>query len=573
VVGDKRYTPVVGMRALFTAAAFLSLLLGYIGLHQYMGDTARFIDVLYGALQLFVLESPTTGDNGPYPISLEIARFAAPGVTFYALVEALRLVFASEAERLRARRARGHVVVCGDGPIATSLSRQLRTTGHRVVHIAENRGDPPDGGRRRAFWVLGDARNPEVLRAAGVARASALYACAKDSATNTAIALAAGRRQRGERPLAVYAQVQDPELCLALQARHLGTTEPPAIRLDFFNIDDLAARYLLTKDPIIPPLDRPPRFLVVGATAFGRAVIVELARQWRVLAPSAMWRLEVSVVDDAATQLVDELTFRYPFLSKSCDLTPYDEDLLAVLAEDGAPQAPDRVFICYEDEQLALKTALIADRLWRGGPGTVIVRQDQLATLQSAFDGARDERLFDEVSGTLRLFGVVDAACDPGMIRDDLGERLARVIHESYVVARQRRGDGADETPSMVPWQRLPDRLKGENRAQAADIGRKLRAIDCVLAPRVAAGGEHTLTAPEVTRLASLEHERWLRARLREGWRFAEERDDERMLHPAIRSWADLPDSLRTVNSDAIRELPAMLADSGFRIVRMREGS
>jgi hypothetical protein len=557
------------MRALFTAAAAVSLLFGYIGLHQHMGDSARFTDVVYNALQLFVLGSPTTDNGGPYPVTLEIARFAAPAVTFYALVEALRLVFAAEAERLRARRARGHVVVCGDGPMATTLSRQLRLSGHRVVHVAETRSDPPDRGRRGPLWVLGDARNPDVLRAAGVAHASALYACAEDSATNTAIALAAGRRQRGERPLAVYAQVEDPELCLALQARHLGATEPPAIRLDFFNLDDLAARHLLTKDPIVPPLDRPPRFLVVGATAFGRAIIVELARQWRVLAPSAMWRVEVAVVDDAATRLVDELTFRYPFLSKSCDLTPYDDDLLAVLAEEGAPAAPDRAFICYDDEQRALRTALVADRLWRGGPGTVVVRQDQLATLQPAFDGARDERLFDEVSGTLRLFGVVDAACDPAMIRDDLGERLARVIHESYVVARQRRGD---ETPSTVPWQRLPDRLKEENRAQAADIGRKLRAIDCVLAPRVAAGGEHTLTAQEVTRLATMEHDRWLRARLREGWRFAEERDNERMLHPAIRRWADLPDSMRTVNADAIRELPAMLADAGFRIVRIREG-
>ncbi|BCB79689.1 hypothetical protein Pflav_060990 [Phytohabitans flavus] len=561
------------MRALFIAAAALSLLFGYIGLHQYMGESARFTDVLYNALQLFVLGSPMTDDGGPYPIPLEIARFAAPGVTFYALVEALRLVFASEAERLRARRARNHVVICGLGPVATTLSRQLRAAGHTVVHITDSPSQAIGRGRRSLLCVVGDARNPDVLRAAGVAHANAVYACAEDSATNTAIALAAGRRQRGERPLAVYAQVQDPELCLALQARHLGTTEPPAIRLDFFNVDDLAARHLLAKEPIVPPLDRPPRFLVVGATAFGRAIIVELARQWRVLAPAVMWRVEVAVVDDMATQVIDELGFRYPFLNKVCDLRPYDGDLLTVLAGPDAPEVPDRVFICDDDEQVALKTALIADRLWRGGPGTVIVRQDQLATLQAAFDGARDERLFDEVSGTLRLFGVVDAACDPGLIRDDLGERLARVVHETYLVARQRRGEGPDETPSIAPWQRLPDRYKVENRAQAADIGRKLRAIECVLAPRVAAGGEHTFTSQDVTRLAIMEHERWLSARLREGWRFAEELDDDRMLHPGIRRWDDLPDSMRTVNSDAIRELPGMLADYGFRIVRMREGS
>lgn len=571
MAGEKRYAPFFSMRAAFAIAGGLSLLFGYIGLHQYIGDSAHFTDVLYNAFQLFVLGAPPMDDGGPYPILLEIARFAAPAVTFYAVVEAGRLLFATEAHRLRARRARGHVVICGAGPVAASLSRRLRASGERVVHVSVNRSDWPTGFRRGPLWVLGDARNPEVLRVAGVARARALYACTEDGATNTAIALAAGRHPRSERPLTVYAHVHDQELCLALQARHLGTSRPPAIRLDFFNIDDLAARHLLATDPITPPPDRPPQFLVVGATDFGRAVIVEIARQWRVMPQATTLRAGVTLVDKSAPKVIDELTFRYPFLNKVCALIPY-QNLSEVLTEPDA-DPPDRVFICYEDEQLALKTALTSDNLWRGRPGSVLVRQDQLATLQEAFDGARGERLFDEVSGTLRLFGVVDAACDPDLIHDDLGERLSRVIHESYLVARRRRDDAPDGTQALVPWPLLPDRLKRENRAQASDIGRKLRAIGCVLAPRVAAGGEHALRGGEVRLLAAMEHERWLAARLDEGWQYAETQDDDRMRHPAIRTWENLPEHLRTRNTDAIRELPTLLADAGFRIVRMRESS
>ena len=45
-------------------------------------------------------------------------------------------------------------------------------------------------------------------------------------------------------------------------------------------------------------------------------------------------------------------------------------------------------------------------------------------------------------------------------------------------------------------------------------------------------------------------------------------RDDTRQLHPSLRAWSDLPEDMRQRNYDAIRELPAILADAGFRIVR-----
>ncbi|MFD0823039.1 hypothetical protein ACFQ0D_33010 [Micromonospora zhanjiangensis] len=53
------------------------------------------------------------------------------------------------------------------------------------------------------------------------------------------------------------------------------------------------------------------------------------------------------------------------------------------------------------------------------------------------------------------------------------------------------------------------------------------------------------------------------------GWRYAEDRDDDRLLHPAVRAWDHLHDDMRERNHDAIRELPAILADAGFRIVRV----
>lgn len=571
----RRPLAVHALRLALLGVALLSLVGAYIGIRQHLatqpGSSTRAIDMWYYALQLFVLEAPPPlADAGPYPPLLEVTRFTAPVVTIYALVETARVLIAAGMRRRRTRRAHGHLIVCGDGPLAACLTRRLVEDGQRVVAISPGR---PDGGDLAAgpLRVYGDARDPGVLREAGIANAVALYACTADSAANTAIALAAADRSTARRPSAVYAHVADADLCLALQARHLGAGDAAGFRLDFFNVDELAARRLCEANPLRPPPGRAPRVLVLGATAFALAVIVELARQWWVQAASDTLRLQLALVDEHATAVLDRIVHRYPFLLKACHLVGYDGDVSTV-ADERLRLPPDRVFICYEDEQRALKVALTTAWLWRGGPGSVVVRQNQLAAVRDAISAGRPgpagRRLFDEVSGTLLLFGVVDAGCEPRLIRDDLGERLARVIHERYLVARRQRVETVPVTPSLVPWQALAGWLKAENRALAADIGHKLRLLGCVLAPRVDDGAEHHLSAAEVELIAAAEHRRWVAERRHAGWSYGEERDDARKQHPALCPWAELPERLRERNRDAMRQLPAILADCGFRIVQ-----
>lgn len=557
------------LRLLFALLGLVSLVIGYLGLARYvnMPEHADFshhpLDLFYYDLQLFVLGSPPLDQGGPFPVLLNVARFAAPAVTAYAFVEAGRLLFAAEVRRFRDRNARGHVIVCGDGMVADALVRRLRAAGERVVTLASDGVSTEPGPRR----VAGPARDPDVLRAVGIGRARALYACTDDSAANTAIALAAARRDR-EDPLTVHAQVADPELCLALQARYLGLTGPPGVRLDFFNIDDLAARRLLAEVPLATLRGRPPRIVIIGATTFGRAVLVELARRWRMVSESV---LPVALVDEEATAAAARLRHRYPFLARVCHLSPVDGELAELISGESFPLPPDRVFICCDDEELALKTGLTVDQLWRLSPGAVLVRLDRLVSLRTAFDGRGGSPVLDDLSGTLRPYGVVHAAADPALIGDDLVERLARVIHESYVVARRRHGEGPVDDRAMVPWERLPETLRRENRAQAEDIGRKLRELGCTLSPRVGPDTEYALADSDIERLAVLEHERWLADRVAAGWRYADDRDDDRRLHPALVGWETLRADMRERNHDAIRDLPAILADAGFRIVRVRQ--
>ncbi|HCT79398.1 MAG TPA: hypothetical protein DGT23_23125 [Micromonosporaceae bacterium] len=560
--------PINLLRLGFALIGVIALICGYLGLDELLSTRAGFangpLDIIYYDLQLFVLGSPPLDEGGPMPPLLDIARFAAPAVTIYALAEASRVIFASEVRRLRTRSSRGHAIVCGQTMTAASVARRLRAAGERVVVV-----QPAELDFIRTLsplWVIGDARDPDVLRAAGVRRATSLYACTDDSATNTAIALAAGRRRPTAGPLLrVYAQISDPDLCLTLQARYLGPVHSHGLQLDFFHLDQVAARQLCSDSPLGEPTQVPPRVLVAGLNDFGSALVVELARYWRGRAVAEPAKLPLLLVDPRATELVQELGERYPFLADTCDLSTRDEDLAALLHREAL--TADRMFICDDDEEHALKTALIAERIRRDPPRTIVVRLDRLADLREAFDDETGEH-FDQLTTRLRIFGVTQAAGDPALIGQDLVERLARVVHDSYLRTALAGGRVETDRMSHRPWEELPESLRAANRSHAEDFGRKLRLIGCLLSPRVGPAQEHELTESEIDLLARLEHERWVTERLSQGWQFAERQDDARKLHPALVEWADLPVHLREPNFQEICAMPGILADAGFRIVR-----
>ncbi|WP_157756866.1 RyR domain-containing protein [Plantactinospora sp. KBS50] len=566
------------LRVAFGVLGLVSLIAGYLGLARYLHGHPEMssapLDILYYDLQLFVLGSPPLDDGGPFNPALDLARFAAPAVTAYALAEAARALFATELRRWRTRRLRGHVIVCGDGMLSGTLVRRLRADGERVVLIPSEAVavEPPTGpgtvSSSPDTRVSGAARDPDALRAAGIARARVLYACTTDSATNTAIALAAARAVR-QTPLAVYAHVDDPEFGLALQARVLGTVGSGGIQLTFFNVDDLAARRLLAEQPPVPVPGGPPRIVLIGASNFGQAVLVELARRWRRSGLRDEAPIRLALVDERATAVAADLAYRYPFLAVSCRITPVDGGLPELLGHGSFPLPPDRVYICRDDDEWALKTALLTEQLWHPGPGSIVVRLERLASLREVFDTEPDY-LLGGAAGAVRPYGVVQAACDPRLIGEGLVERLGRAIHQAYVLDRRRQGDTPATNPALRAWEELPAPTREANREQARDIARKLARVGCALYPRVGPSQEYVLAESEVELLAQLEHQRWSAVRRSAGWRYAERRDDERRLHPALTDWGRLPDDMRERNYSGIRELPEILADAGFRIVRVR---
>ena len=98
-------------------AWFLLLVLGVGGFIQQTDDLDLdndFLDHLYLTLQLAALDYE--GASEAINWRLQVARFAAPGIAAGTLLQSASVVFREQFRRWRARRARGHTVVCGLGP-------------------------------------------------------------------------------------------------------------------------------------------------------------------------------------------------------------------------------------------------------------------------------------------------------------------------------------------------------------------------------------------------------------------------------------------------------------------------
>lgn len=122
----------------------------------------QWYDALYRAIQLFVLDMP---EQNPPP-TLNVARWLALFVAFYAVAEVLLAVFTQQKQLLHARLRRNHIVVIGNGPEAASLAGNdtYHTAGKKVVVIGDL--DPSDQAwlAGRGVSVLPDLSDPHLTR-------------------------------------------------------------------------------------------------------------------------------------------------------------------------------------------------------------------------------------------------------------------------------------------------------------------------------------------------------------------------------------------------------------------------
>lgn len=180
------------------AVGILVLNLISIGVFQF-GMHLSLIDAFY-----FVITTVTTtgyGDITPKDADLWIKLYAcmmmllgSAGVaTLYSIMT--DYIVSARFDQLMGRQRAtevDHVVVVGLGNVGYRTVNELHNIGLEVVLIDQNvENEFRNLVERRVQTIVGDGRDVEVLKRAGVDSATAVIACTQDDATNLSVALSA----------------------------------------------------------------------------------------------------------------------------------------------------------------------------------------------------------------------------------------------------------------------------------------------------------------------------------------------------------------------------------------------
>ncbi len=564
--------------AILTIAVFV---FGTIGFQQYMHLHHRHsevIDSFYRTLTLFELDGLDV--EPPIPWAMELARFLAPVIVGYAVFRGVVTVFRNQLQLVGIRfLVRDHVVIAGLGETGFRLASAFHDEGFRVVAIEVDEANGSlQGLKERGVSVLaGDARDPRMLAKARTDRARHLLVVCGEDGRNVEVEVAADQlgRARSAGVLHTLVHLDDPGLWRMLKAEAISH-QSEAMRIEFFNVFETAARMLLAERPpftpgeVEPPPADGPHVLLVGLEGIGDALVLNTARLWQNTRQDPGQLLRLTIVDEAAEDQRARLLARYPALERICELRAVAAHLGVELQRGPLAVENDlavsAVYVCIAEEAKALETALAlrARSELHSVPFAVAVNDARAGLAKILHDDP-------QTAQGVYAFGVLNRTLQVAALLHGTNETLAQAKHEEYVRHQLVRGVPMGRG-LMVPWDQLDEHWKDANRAFADGIGAKLEATSCALVPAPLidpTGPLFEFTEDELEDLARLEHDRWVAEKVRTGWRYGPERDDDRKIHPLIVDWEQLPESERDKDREPVREVPVMLAGAGFEILRL----
>lgn len=536
---------------------------GFVLQAEAAGIDRTFLDTMYLTLKLANMDYE--GGSASLNWQLQIARFVAPVMAAGTILQSASVVFREQFTRWQLKALRDHVVVVGLGGGGGRLAIALAAGGATVAGVdADPAGDGVPTARAHGIDVLiGDATDAEVLHDLRVERAARVIVMSGADATNVAIVAAVRKvdRHRGLAPLRVSVQLSDAELCELLRGADLAGGD---VRVDVFTLHERAARTWLADHPPFGTGGQTPHLMVLGLGQLGRSLVVAAAQRWR---EQGEGPLPVTLVDREATGRWHALRLQHPALIDAChvrcvdiDLESPDADGFEAFTSTLASDPPTAVAVAFEDETLALASALLVHRALADPAVDVVVRTHADTGLGELVAGRHGE---GEVFPGLALFPFQDRACTPEAIDGGAREQLARSLHEDHI---GRVGTGAG---LRRRWEELSDAERESSRAQADAVLAELTSLGYQLQPLRRWGDPtSTFTESEVDGLARREHERWAAERRAAGWTHGAVRDDERKHNPLLVTWDELDETAREQNRAGIRSMPIMLARAGFEPVR-----
>lgn len=562
------------------ALVVVTLVLGCWGFHEYLkseGTQRSPVDPLYKTLQLFALQ---VDPMQSMPLTIDIARFVAALASYTTLVAVIAAVSNRRFERLRLWLAGNHAVVCRLGEYGVKSVSKLCDESQVVVIVEPDRDhkDIPACRKAGAIVITGCAINDASLQLARTGRARLLLSLFQSDCDTIDTVVAAKQISQGRRStkqLVCVAHLLDPEL--ADQLRQSKPLQPcDEFRLEVVNFPDVCARAMLREPPTETKLLESKRLLVVGLgdkAAQGEALVLRAAKFWRLSrsrnnhGPDNAGRLRVTVIDGRASERINALTLRNPFLEEVCEFSSVDVSLSAdgiinqQTLRDMVQPLDDiaACYVCATDDMLALTLTRACEK--------VLPKECRIAVrMESQTHGVGLLASMLTDTSRVTIIGVQERNLEIARaIRPEM-EFLAVAIHQHYWQSQKDQGFEQYQKPSLDYWDKISEFHRESNRSQAEAFDDKLSSVGCerkvCSLPRL---NLFQFSDNEIETLARKEHERWCNFMSDNDWSFGAVRDDANSKHPDLVEW----EQLHTKENDraAMRMLPHVLAEADYKIV------
>ncbi len=569
-------------RAVAACALLPAILLGMWGFYIDLTSSGRsdtgspgfWLSILYSTLQLFVMEFNVQNDKIPFPWQLHVARLLAALFLGLAIWETLSRLFHDQWLEWRLSRIKGHAIVCGLGRRGALLVHGLLARKFAVVAIEVSETNEHLAGcvARGAIVLIGDAKEAALLARAGISRAAFMLIASESDRVNLEIALrakelAATRSQLRERLLKCLVHVSQWEVAEVFRQHRILTSPDQNFDAQLLSYFEESARLALAAAPLDVSPPRHVRLVVADFSPMGEAVVLQALRIGHFPGGRGM---EIVVLDAQAPEREREFLIRYPqaanagtvrFLPQSLEDAETRRQLMNWAADDQTHLA---IAICQDDDILSLALAISLPEKVLEQPTTVYIWQNQPQNLDQILSGGR--------AGGARFvpLGAEEPGASAALVLEDRLDRLAKAIHDDYVLGRRADGSHNPADASHQEWSYLNQGFRNSSRAQADHMEVKLRAVHCRRVRSAGAERKVTVFTPEeVELLAEMEHARWCAERFLAGWTLGTPKDKARKISPDLVPWRDLPEPIREYDRQAVRRLPEHLALLGEEIERL----
>ncbi|MCX6179854.1 MAG: RyR domain-containing protein [Chlorobiales bacterium] len=165
-------------------------------------------------------------------------------------------------------------------------------------------------------------------------------------------------------------------------------------------------------------------------------------------------------------------------------------------------------------------------------------------------------------------------------LREELLEKLARLNHklfcnnlksQGYVWGKVTDEKADPKTHSaLVTYTALTPHEQEQNRGAVRDIPNKLAAFGYAIVPMRNNEQAVELPIPELKEMAKLEHERWMDAKLKDGWKYSAQTNKEKKLHARLVDWERLSKEEKDKDQSLVSEsIPRLLKEAGYTIVKL----